>query len=187
MSLLALDSRWRRFNDPDRRCPCCGRRFSGIFDIGFAAPDAWPHPPRADQSDLVVGTDRLTSEFCRIGQSYFLRGVMVFPLRGTDEGFSFGPWAEVSKPVFDACLDAIANPDHAFPPAEGLLANELPGFAEAFGTVLNLGLPDPAQRPLLRALDGPLSSAQADGLTFDSLLDIYADFGDDLRPHLTSD
>ena len=35
MNLLDLDARWRRFNDPDRSCPCCGRTFSGVFDIGF--------------------------------------------------------------------------------------------------------------------------------------------------------
>ena len=45
MNLLDLDARWRRFHDEDRECPCCGRRFNGIFDVGFGHPDAWPHGP----------------------------------------------------------------------------------------------------------------------------------------------
>ena len=43
MNLLDLDARWRRFNDANRACPCCGQTFSGIFDIGFDHPDCWPH------------------------------------------------------------------------------------------------------------------------------------------------
>lgn len=187
MSFLDLDSRWRRFNDPDRACPCCGRRFSGVFDIGFDSPGDWPHGPRPEGGELEVGRDRLASEFCRLGGRYFLRGVLLLPLRGSDEHFAFGPWAEVAEPVFRACLDSIGDPEHPFAPARGLLANTLPGFEASLGASLAVTLPDPDQRPLFAATEGKLAEAQAQGLSFDDLLDIYAAFGDDLRPHLAAD
>lgn len=187
MSLLALDSRWRRFNDPDRACPCCGRRFSGIFDIGFDAPDAWPHGPRPEGGEVETEGDRLASEFARIQGRYFLRGVLLLPLRGSDEHFAFGPWAEVPEAVFRACLATLEDPARPFAPADAMLANTLPGFEDSPDTPLIVTLPDPAQRPLFTATDGPLAEAQAQGLTFDDLLDLYAAFGDDIRPHLVAD
>ncbi|WP_300434189.1 DUF2199 domain-containing protein [uncultured Mameliella sp.] len=187
MTLLALDSRWRRFNDPNRACPCCGRRFSGIFDIGFDAPDAWPHGERLGEDDLDIGDDRLGPEFCRIGARYFLRAVLTLPLRGSEDGFSFGPWAEVPEPVFRAYLATVDNPDQPFGPAEGLLANALPLFEDEAESAVTLTLPDPSQRPRLTATDGPLAEAQAQGISFDDLLEIYAACGDDIRPHLAAD
>lgn len=187
MNLLALDSRWRRFNDPDRACPCCGRRFDGIFDIGFDAPDAWPHGPREGEDDLAIGQDRLGPEFCRVDGRHFLRAVLTLPLRGSDEVFAFGPWAEVPEPVFRAYLATIDDPAAPFAPAEGLLANALPGFEDAADSAVTLTLPDPAQRPLLAASDGQLAEAQAQGMSFDDLLDIYAASGMDIRPHLVAD
>lgn len=187
MNLLDLDSRWRRFNDPDRACPCCGRRFSGVFDIGFDAPDDWLHGDRLGEDDLEVGADRLGPEFCRIGGRYFLRGVLTLPLRGADEHFSFGPWVEVPETTFRAYLATIDAPDQPFGPAEGILANTLPGFEEDIGAAVTLTLPDPAQRPQMRVEDGPLAQAQVDGITFDDLLDLYDAFGDDVRPHLVAD
>ncbi|WP_417208298.1 DUF2199 domain-containing protein [Antarctobacter sp.] len=187
MNILDLDARWRRFNDDTRSCPCCGRAFSGIFDIGFDAPDDWAYGPRIGDEDLEVAEDRLGAEFCRIAGRYFLRCVVTLPLRGSDDVFSFGPWVEVPEPVFRAYLATIDEATAPFPPAEGLLANTLPQFEEALGTAVTLTLPDPAQRPQVTATEGPLAEAQAQGLSFDDLLDLYAAFGDDIRPHLTAD
>ncbi len=185
MTLLDLDARWRRFNDDTRACPCCGRHFSGIFDLGFDAPDDWPHLERGE--DVEIGGDRLSTELARIGGRYFLRAVLTLPLRGSNDAFGFGPWAEVPEPVFRAYLETLDDPTCAFPVAEGLLANTLPGFEEETGTAVTLTLPDPAQRPHLTATEGALAEAQAQGISFDDLLDIYAASGDDIRPHLVAD
>ena len=187
MNLLDLDSRWRRFNDLDRACPCCGRSFSGIFDIGFDAPDDWPHGARTGEDDLSVGDDRLGPEFCRLNGRYFLRCVLSLPLRGSDETFGFGPWVEVPEPVFRASLATLDDASMEFAPAEGILANALPGFEEETGGAVTVTQPDAVQRPALTALDGPLAEAQSEGLSFDDLLDLYAAFGDDIRPHLMAD
>lgn len=187
MNILDLDARWRRFNDDTRSCPCCGRQFSGIYDIGFDAPDDWAYGPRIDDADLEVGEDRLGAEFCRIAGRYFLRSVLTLPLRGSDEVFAFGPWVEVPEPVFRAYLATIDDPAAPFPPADGLLASTLPQFEDEQGTAVTLTLPDPTQRPQMTVTEGPLAETQAQGISFDDLLDLYAAFGDDIRPHLTAD
>jgi hypothetical protein len=185
--LLALDARWRRFNDPDRSCPCCGARFSGIYDLGFEHPDDWPHAPRDGQDMLEVGQDRLTADLCRISGRYFLRATMVLPVRGADDGFAFGPWAEVSHETFHAYLATCESQDVVFAPQDGILANALPGFEDSLGDTVTLDLKDPTQRPALAVEFGSLADAQEDGISFDDLLDIYAAAGNDIRPHLTQD
>ncbi|WHZ36986.1 DUF2199 domain-containing protein [Sagittula sp. MA-2] len=183
MSLLALDARWRRLNDPDRACPCCGRTFGGVFDIGFEEPEDWPHSPRIDD-DVTVGNDRLTAELCRIDSRHFLRAVLPLPIRGADETFHFGLWVEVSAETFH---DYVATFDTPRPFAgEGLTANTLPGFEDETGTAVTLTATDVSQRPVATATDGPLAEAQAQGIGFDDLLDIYAASGNDIRPHLTA-
>ena len=61
---LASDPRWQRFNDTSRPCPCCGRVFSGIYDLGCDHPDPWPHGylSESGQDVLSVGTDTLSAD-----------------------------------------------------------------------------------------------------------------------------
>jgi hypothetical protein len=186
MRILRLVARGRRLNDSARQCPCCGRTFSGIFDLGYDAPDDWPHGARGDSDDLNVGEDRLTPDLCRIEGRYFIRCVLALPVRGADDALSFGPWAEVSHDTLHAYIDAM-NGLGDFAPVEGILANALPGFEDQPGTTVVLTLHDTDQRPELTALDGPLADAQEAGISFDDLLDLYAQAGQDIRPHLAND
>lgn len=185
MTLLALDSRWRRFNDETRACPCCGQTFNGIFDLGYEHPEGWPHGQRDGGETLIVGDDKLATDLCRFDGRYFLRCVLALPVKGADDSLSFGPWAEVSGEVFQlylTCLD-----DKEFPQSEGLLANVLPLFEDAEQLPVTLQQTDPNQCPALSAAAGSLAEAQTNGISFDQLLDIYAAAGQDIRPHLTRD
>ncbi len=181
--LLNLDARWRRFNDPDYACPCGGRTFSGIFDIGFEEPDDWPFGRRSDEM-LIVGEDKLSSELCRLGDRRFLRCVIALPVRGSDdERFFLAPWAEVSQGDFYAYLDGSTEDGEPVTGLSATVANELPGFpGSAHGTLKpGTGL----ERPRLAVADGALARACTEGISFDELLDIYAASGQDIRPHLT--
>lgn len=186
MNLLDLDARWRRFNDQGRACPCCGKTFSGIFDLGYDHPDDWPHG-HSNGEDIIVGDDRLNADLCRIGDRHFLRCTLPLTIRGSDEFFAFGPWAEVSQDQFYAYLDTYGDTPKPMPEGEGLLANALPMFEDESGTVVRVALPDPTNRPELTAQHGALVEAQENGISFDDLLDIYAAGGQDIRPHLTQD
>ena len=191
MALLDLDARWRRFNDPDRACPCCGQRFSGVFDIGFDHPTQWPHQPREDQPFVKQGDDQLTADLCRAGDQRFVRVVMSFPVQGAEEEvMHITPWAELGPEAFYAYLDTFdGSGAPVVEDAPAALANQLPGFEDETEDALPILLhfPGPDARPIALAQGGKLADAQENGISFDQLLDIYAAFGQDIRPHLQQD
>lgn len=186
MTLLALDSRWRRFNDETRACPCCGQTFGGIFDLGYDHPDAWPHGPRDGGETVTLGSDRLGAHLCSFSGRYFLRCVLALPIKGAGDSFSFGPWAEVSLDTFETYLKSAEGP--AFAQTEGLLANALPLFEADAQTPITLAVTTADRCPEIKPHPGgALADAQTNGISFDDLLDIYAASGQDIRPHLTRD
>lgn len=186
---LSNDPRWRRFNDRNAPCPCCGRVFQGVFDIGYDHPAPWPHGNRAEAGvDVMsVGEDSLSSDLCAFGEHRFIRAVLPLPIRGSDQVFSFGPWGSVNPDNYARWVEANATGD--FSRFEGCFAwmmNKLPGVEMDDWIACDL-IPheDPSRRPVLHVHDGhPLAVWQEEGITFDRLLDIYAAAGQDIRPHL---
>ncbi|WP_158585644.1 DUF2199 domain-containing protein [Pseudooceanicola sediminis] len=187
MNLLSLDARWRRFNDPDFTSQIDGRQFSGVFDLGYDAPDAWPFGPRLDGGAPVLdaGEDRLSAELCRLGENRYLHAVLPIPVRGSDEVFFFAPWVQVAPSDFYAYLDSLDQDAPPFAGCEGLIANLLPGFEDE-DIACRLVPGGPGERPVAQAQTDPLAAAQAEGISFDALLDLYAAAGDDIRPHLAN-
>lgn len=191
MALLDLDARWRRFNDPTRPCPLWNGHFSGIFDIGFEHPASWPHAPRGDEPFAKVGDDQLTADLCRVGDQRFIRAVISLAVQGSDdECLHISPWVEVAPEVFYAYLDSFDGTADT-PPADcdAVLTNQLPGFeAETEAPLpVTLHFPSADARPIAIVVEGDLAAAQENGISFDQLLDIYAAFGQDIRPHLAQD
>ena len=190
MNLLDLDKRWQRFNDASRTCPCCGEAFSGLFDIGFDHPDIWPHGDRTAQGveELQVGEDRLSADLCRLDEHRFIRCVLPLPIRGSDEVFYFGVWASVHPDSFYAYVDDSLGTGPAFEGCFGWLQNDLPDIGPDGSVPCDVLPGDDGERPRLMAQsDSPLAALQADGISFDTLLDIYAASGQDIRPHLMKD
>lgn len=186
---LATDRRWQRLTDTDYRCPCCGLVVQGVLDVGYDHPDVWPHVSYRRNGGTVtvtVGQDTLTSDLCSIGNRFYVRGLLAVPIRGTDATFAFGPWAEVSSPTLKAYRAAFGTAEEAALGAcRGHLANVLPGFSDGAGLPLMirfLGGPDRPQFTITKL--SHLAASQRDGIGLDDLLDIYATFGHDLRPHL---
>lgn len=185
MSLLDLDVRWRRFHDECRKCPCCGQSFNGVFDIGFDHPSPWPHGELRDtgQDELQVGEDKLNTDLCRVDDHRFIRCILPFLIQGSDEVFHFGVWASVTAENFYAYIDNWTD-GAPFDGCFGWLMNDLPGFDHE-DVACDLRPGPEGQRPQMFAHDGPIHTAQQNGITFDQLLDIYAASGNDIRPHLT--
>jgi len=186
---LSEDPRWRRFNDRDTPCPCCGRTFNGVFDIGYDHPDPWPHGNRAasGEEELIVGEDSLGTDLCVFGKYRFVRCILPIPIIGTEARFAFGPWASLAPDRFDEYLLNFADATH--PPLDACFAwlmNLLPGFDFAKPLPCDLVVGAEGQRPTLWVQEGSheLAECQREGITFDRLLDIYAAAGQDIRPHL---
>lgn len=187
MSLLAIDARWRRFNDPDRACPCCGRQFSGIYDISYDHPARWPHAERGDQPYVKAGDDQLTADLCRVGETRLLRAVLSLPVQGADEVIHLTPWVAVPEETFYAYLDTSDSNDAPLPaPVPAELDNDLPFLAQT-GTALTLYFDTRESLPRISASESTITDALQNGLGFDQLLDLYAACGDDIRPHLLRD
>lgn len=183
----APDRRWQRFTDSDYRCTCCGKAAKGVLDIGYDHPDSWPHISfRKNGGTVTSGRDRLTADLCSIGDSSFLRGLLTLPIQGTDAAFAFGPWACVPSQTFDAYRAAFGTAEESrLGTRPARLANALPGFAGSAGLALSIQFVGGTARPQFTVTEASdLGTAQRDGISFDALLDIYATFGHDLRPHL---
>ncbi len=189
MNLLDLDARWKRFNDENRTCPCCDRRFNGVFDIGFDHPDTWPHASLRDagSEEVVVGDDKLGTDLCRHGEYRYIRCVLPLPIRGSDEVFNFGVWGSVHPDSFYAYIDYATGENDGFDGCFAWLMNTLPGFEDEDTVPCNLIPGEDGMRPSLFAQEGALAEAQKNGISFDDLLDIYAASGNDIRPHLSAD
>ena len=186
---LESDLRWQRFNNSNRPCPCCGRIFDGIFDVGYDHPDPWPHGNRAQsgKDTLAVGKDRLGTDLCELGEYRFVRCILPLPIVGTDQRFAFGPWGSVHPDNFDRYVTSSTNPDDAeFEGCFAWLMNPLPVIGSSEPLPCNLIPGAAGERPILEVHDGAheLAELQETGITFDQLLDIYAAAGQDLRPHL---
>ena len=186
---LESDPRWQRFNNSNRPCPCCGRVFEGVFDIGYDHPDPWPHGNRAQSGKdvLAVGNDRLGTDLCELGEYRFIRCILPLPIVGTDQRFAFGPWGSVHPDNFDRYVTSSTHPDNAeFEGCFAWLMNALPVIGGSEPLPCNLVPGAAGERPILEVHDGAheLAELQETGITFDQLLDIYAAAGQDLRPHL---
>lgn len=183
------DPRWRRFNDRNFTCPCCGRQFSGVFDVSYDHPDPWSHGNRQASGEAVLraGEDWLSSDLCVHGEDRFIRCVMPFPIIGTDQTFAFGVWGSASDDSFDRYRAGFDTDDYGdFKGCFSWLSNMLPCVGQDGWVPCNLMIEDPTRRPVLYAQPkaAGVKRLQHEGITFDQLLDIYAAAGQDIRPHL---
>jgi len=184
---LAPDRRWQRFTDTSYRCPCCGKPVQGVLDVGYDHPDAWPHISfRKNGGTVAVGQDVLMADFCSIGDQFYLRGLLSLPIRDTEAQFAFGPWALVEPETFRAYHTAFGTDKETdLGIHSGWLANDLPGFPDSIDFQLSIHFVGGSERPqFVMGTRSALEQTQSQGISFDRLLDIYATFGHDLRPHL---
>lgn len=185
---LAQDPRWQRMLDADWACPCCGQRFGGIMDISYDHPDSWQHGNRLESGEetLKAGEDQLGTDLCRHGEHRFLRGVLEIPILDSQEVFGFGVWSSLRPDNFADYIAAWGKSEEAdLGPWFGWMSNALPLYGEGFleARVQPRG-GDARPAITVVAESHPLTRDQAEGISFDRLLDIYAAAGSDLRPHL---
>lgn len=179
------DPRWLRFNNSEMPCPCCGKTFTGVFDIGYDHPATWEHGNRAASGleTLTNGDDFLTSDLCGIGEDRYLRCILPIPIVGTNQRFAFGPWGSVTQENYNRYLGE--DPD--FEGCFSWMVNFLPWIDNTGAVPCDLIPGGEGMRPILQAhSEHPLSELQDTGVTFDQLLDIYEAAGQDVRRHLTS-
>ncbi|WP_108879753.1 DUF2199 domain-containing protein [Anderseniella sp. Alg231-50] len=187
---LTIDSRWSLLSSGDWRCPCCGLQHNGVFDLACDAPDFWQGSREWLPNEKLFSSDNiLTEDFCIIdGENFFIRCVLELPLLGSDgQTFGFGVWSTLSKTNFDICVNTFDDGKQGhLGPWFGWFSNRLKGYPDTLNMKCQVYPLDERQRPTieLESSDHPLAAAQADGIDFDQLLDIYAANDHDIRPAL---
>lgn len=134
------------------------------LDWGFELPDeVWA------LSEGELGAEvRYNDDLCQWGDRAFIRCILPVPLKGADEYFGWGVWAEVEVEVFERYLDLYEADGREEPPHPAKLANRLPPYAgTTLGTRLLLQFQTPDERPTLILPEGDksrLAQDQRDGI-----------------------
>lgn len=182
------DPRWRRFMGRSGPCPCCGVEMNGVFDFACDRPDpTFADQPLEPNSAFTFERDILTEDFCIMGEYRFIRAVLPIPVIGTEERFAYGVWGTVKPEYFPDIIERFDDGTQGtLGPYFSWLSNRLHGCPNQPAKA-TLYMQDNRQRPVLMVdeEDHPLFVRQHDGITFDELLEIYAAYGQDLRPHLS--
>jgi hypothetical protein len=169
-----LHGRWR--------CAGCNEEHDGLAHLAAFAPDPWRGDEiREENGALRLDGDFLSEDFCVIDGKYFLiRGVLEIPIHGSPEPFGFGCWSTLSRQNFDkyiAGFDDGAYPDMG--PWSGWLCNQLEDYIGADPLALWVYPQLDRQRPRLRIqnVSHPLALDQANGITPERALEIFAHYG----------
>jgi hypothetical protein len=185
MSDLDSDPRWLRLKDPHFSA---GAFRGGVFELDIDRPADWTGGEPVGGNDDFDPKNFLSADYCIMGdQRYFLRGVIELLISGSGGSiFAHGGWVEVSRASFDGYLRG-QDPGAPQPqPIPGAFANRLPGLQTTLREPCRLVPREGDLRPqiLFDNRFHPIGAAQANGLSLDALLDIYAGAGLDLRPAL---
>jgi len=109
-------------------CAVCGVAHEGLpTDIGYRLPDAVvaiPQPDRAARAEW-------NSDVCKMGDRFFIRGVLRVPLLGRNDDFGWGVWAEVAPEAFQRYLELHEKDGSNEPLKTGTLANDISFYEDA--------------------------------------------------------
>jgi hypothetical protein len=129
-------------------CSKCGAEHE-VLDPVFARPEAYVRLPRDDAQQHAEANDDL----CRIAlpdtaTRFFVRGTLAVKVAGLEGGMHWGLWAEVGEETYRRIFDLWSDEEqHAEPPFEGALANEIPTYPTTVGLKLSVQLTGPRTRP----------------------------------------
>jgi len=134
------------------------------LDWGFTLPDEiWAIPE--DERDAQA---RYNDDLCQWGDRFFIRCILLVPLKGTDDAFGWGAWAEVDAEVFERYLDLYDADGREEPPHPAKLANRLAPYpGTTLGTRLLIQFQTSEEPPTLILSEGDksrLAQDQRDGI-----------------------
>lgn len=146
-------------------CRSCGKTHDDLPDLGADLPDPVHQIPEQERAQRVW----LTADTCVTdGEHFFVRGVILIPIRDAGREFGFGVWVSQKKENFEKY---VAEPDSdAIGPFFGWLSNSL-GFYEpdtfllkSYAHFRGKGLRPSIE---LEPTDHPLAVDQREGITLE--------------------
>lgn len=169
------------------RCSCCGREITGLPDLAYDAPAHYHDLPQAERSERA----RLGDDLCTIDskdhRDHFVRGVLLLPVRGTDQTFGFGVWVSLSAENYRRYVATFDDEDQSKLGAMfGWFCNRIPYYPDTLNLQTTVVPQDGGARPQVWInkihADHPLYAEQQSGLTKERLGEIYAGEVCDRRP-----
>jgi hypothetical protein len=145
------------------RCDFCGKQHEGLPDLGFDAPDPYLRVPQEERAERTTFTPDRCTVRDEEGVHYFIRGVIMMPIRGQDEPFGIGVWVSQSRANYGRYE---GNEEMA--PTFGWLVNRIAHYAEdTFLLKARVHFRDDNRRPTieLEPTDHPLAVEQRTGIT----------------------
>jgi len=187
---LSADPRWRRFSAGTWTCPHCIEKHRGVFDLACGKPEPWRGSEEKLPNSSLTGSNQcLTEDFCVLdGTHFFVRAVLPLAIIGSQNvDFCYGVWVTLSEKNFEIYKQTFDSGDQeGLGPWFGWFSNRLKGYPDTFNLKAQVHPRGGRQRPWieLESTEHPLAVEQREGITFDRLLDIYANFGHDIRKAL---
>lgn len=157
-------------------CVCCGKTHDSLPDIGFDKPGYTHSIPKDDWPDRV----QIDEDLCAVdNEHYFIRGVLLIPIKGLNDYLGFGVWVSQKKQNFFTYIDNYNSDEIG--PFFGWLSNELNYQGESTLNLKTMAhFQENGERPqvVLEETDHPLSIAQKDGITLDDAWKIVHEYLD---------
>ena len=155
------------------KCHCCDKIHEGLPDVGIDKPSLAAEIPEEEWPGRV----ELTDDTCIIdGQDFFVRGVLIIPIHGDDDGLGFGVWVSQKQENFQSYVD---HPDSAeIGPYFGWFASELGPYAPTLGLKAMTHFQGNNQRPLieLEPTEHPLSIDFHNGISLERAWEIVHEY-----------
>lgn len=159
------------------KCGHCGEEHDfGEIELGFGAPDAYFKVPEREREART----ELTSETCSIDDKrFFIRGVLEIAVRGREQSFALGLWAQTSRENFERYVGLSSDEEQGEePPFLGALANDIAGQPALLGLPVTVQMESASQRPSLWVADAthPLAAEQRAGIEESQALERLAPY-----------
>lgn len=186
------DPRWHAFHDKGFACSC-GQRHVGLFQIQMQVPKGWPGDPTYEPNEVLrMNGDFLSFDYCVMGGKYFAMR-MRFPLqmRGAEPAaFMYTVWASLNRAEFEVYVNAERRSQlapNARAPAR--LINNINGYNNTGGLLGSAFHQEDGGYPVLlihgpqpdNDANHPLINHQRNGIGVDTMLDLFAAYGHDMR------
>jgi hypothetical protein len=147
------------------RCATCGQTHDGLPDLGYRWPDPYFDVPEAERSLRI----KATPDTCSIDdRDFFIRGVIMIPLRDRSDVFGLGVWVSQKRENFQAYMDNFDTDEIG--PFFGWLSNRIPFYLpDTWALKTRAHFQGSKQRPLieLEPSDHPLYLDYSEGITLE--------------------
>lgn len=153
------------------KCGTCGQWHEGLPDVGYAKPDYYFGVPEDERSKRIY----ITSDLCVIDDTdFFVRCLLLIPIRGTEECFGLGVWSTLSKPNFLRYQEHYDEDMSDWEPMFGYLSNQITDYPDTLSLHLNVQPQEKGARPhvTVKPSEHPLSIDQREGIPLERAIEI---------------